>query len=415
MHEISPQEDAPQQPTAPPVQSEPKPYPPRPALPPAPPSGFIVARLTWLLSLLVVLLLARYLLPEIAERYQYAVTRGRMRAEYETASAALQSEPLQQLSLASQMISQRVAPSVVHINARMRRNQDESREDLLQFFGSERPSRGQGSGVIVDRTGFILTNHHVIRGAQRIEVTLSDRRRVEARLVGHDVLTDLAVLEVNAGDLISAEWGNSDQLRVGSLVWAMGSPFGLEQSITSGILSAKNRSEKAGTPYQDFLQTDAAVNPGNSGGPLIDFQGRVIGINTAIVGPTYQGISFAIPSTVARRVYAKIRRQGRVARGWLGVAMEPVTEDLMVQLGLDSDEGVYISEVLSDEDVPTPARDAGVQTGDVVIGWNEMEIDSPTELSRAVAATKIGSRAKLIVLRGGSLVELEILVAERPQ
>ena len=188
MHEISPpppnDASVPSPPAPPPQTERPKQYPPRPALPPDPHAGLALSRLAWLLSLLVVLLLVRYLLPEIAERYQYAVTRGRMRAEYEAATTALQGEPLEQLSLASQMVSQRVAPSVVHINARSNRRRRERQDELLRFFGPEERAQGQGSGVIVDDQGFILTNYHVIRGAEQIRVTLGDRRRVDARVVG---------------------------------------------------------------------------------------------------------------------------------------------------------------------------------------------------------------------------------------
>ena len=180
---------------------------------------------------------------------------------------------------------------------------------------------GQGSGVIIDPAGYILTNYHVVRGANEIRISLSDGRKVDANLVGRDAATDLAVLKVAADGLLAAEWGDSNDLEVGALVWAVGSPFGLQRSITFGILSAKNRAGVAGTVYQDFLQTDAAVNPGNSGGPLVDARGRVVGINTAIVGEAYQGISFAIPSSVARGVYERLKTTGRVERaGWVSVS-----------------------------------------------------------------------------------------------
>jgi S1-C subfamily serine protease len=326
----------------------------------------------------------------------------------------LKTEPLRQLSLASQMVSHRVAPSVVHIHT-ISQSVIDPRDETIQFFGPHYERQGQGSGVIVDADGYILTNYHVVHRAAEIGVQLSDQRRVPAEVVGFDVLTDLAVIKVEADGLIAAEWGDSAEVEVGSLVWAVGSPFGLQQSVTSGILSAKDRAEKAGTVYQDFLQTDAAVNPGNSGGPLVDDRGRVIGINTAIVGETYQGISFAIPSVVARDVYDRIRRDGRVARGWLGVRMEEVTPERAQALGLPTTHGVLIAEVVEIHGVPSPAKQAGLQAGDVVIRWNDTPIDNPMTLSRAVAATKVGGTATVEIVRDGQHLKRNVVVSERPE
>jgi len=232
--------------------------------------------------------------------------------------------------------------------------------------------------------------------------------------VGYDALTDLAVLKVRADELQAAEWGNSDELRTGSLVWAVGSPFGLEQTVTQGILSGVNRAEKAGTAYQNFLQTDAAVNPGNSGGPLVDVQGRVIGINTAIVGQTYRGISFAIPSSIARQVYDRILQDGHVARGWLGVAMEEMTRERADQLGLSKKEGVYVIAVVNNESTPSPAQKAGIREGDVVVRWNDIKINNRTTLSRAVAGSEIGADVTIEIIRAGERMKLEVTVGERP-
>jgi serine protease Do len=221
-----------------------------------------------------------------------------------------------------------------------------------------RESSGQGSGVIVDAAGYIVTNYHVIRDATEIEVGLSDGRRLGAQLVGTDSATDLALLRIDADRLTSAEWGDSERLEVGSLVWAAGSPFGLQRTITFGIISAKNRAGVAGNAYQDFLQTDAAVNPGNSGGPLVDEQGRIVGINTAIVGEVYQGISFAVPSNVVREVYERLRLEGKFARGWLGVEMDEVTDELADRLGLHVPQGAYVVKLV-DIIGSSPARSGG--------------------------------------------------------
>lgn len=370
------------------------------------------AKLLWLLSFLAVLLAISYLVPYIAEQTQYAVTRGRQRAEHDFARQHLEGSPLDQLSRAYQMVSQAVGPSVVHINT------EGTGADMLirPAIGSSTriPADGQGSGCIVDASGYILTNYHVVQGASDINVSLADGRRLKGVVVGFDPLTDLAVLKVDADKLIPAEWGDSEDAQVGALVWAVGSPFGLDRTITSGILSAKHRAGLAGTPYQDFLQTDAAVNPGNSGGPLVNSDGRVIGINTAIVGDAYQGISFAIPSSVAREVFERIRDDGLVRRGWLGVALDVVTEQQAAQLGLPSATGVYIVKVVEEDKGGSPAAKAGVQAGDVVLRWNGKEVDGPATLSTLVAATEIGSRAKVVVFRAGQELELEVVVGQRP-
>ena len=370
--------------------------------------------LVWLVSVLIVLAILSCVIPWLAESYHYALTRGRLRAEHDEAIDQLKTEPLRQLSLASQLVSQRVAPSVVHIQTEVSQP-DEPVDEAVHLFGPRRnEGQGQGSGVIVDEDGYIVTNNHVVNGADTIIVTLGDDRRVKAKIIGVDHATDLAVIKINADQIIPAQWGNSDDVQVGSLVWAVGSPFGLQQSVTSGILSAKNRAEKAGTVYQDFLQTDAAVNPGNSGGPLVDDQGRVIGINTAIVGETYRGISFAIPSTVAKDVYQRIRSDGRVARGWLGIQMEEIDAQLAHELGLSKAEGALVMRVVEGQGTPSPASAAGIQEGDVVVRWNQVVVDRPSTLSRAVAATKVGTSANVEIVRDGTPKTVKVFVGERP-
>jgi len=201
---------------------------------------------------------------------------------------------------------------------------------------------------------------------------------------------------------------------VGALVWAVGSPFGLQSSITFGIISAKHRGNLAGDVYQDFLQTDAAVNPGNSGGPLVDAQGRVIGINTAIVGDSYQGVSFAVPSSVAKVVYERLKTNGRLARGWLGVQLDDVSEQTARRLSLPAAAGAIVVLVVDDPHVPSPAKDSGLRMNDVVITWNGKPVGKSAELIRLVAMTEIDSTAQVELIRNGQKLTVEVRVAERP-
>ena len=364
-------------------------------------------RLLWLMTVVGLMLAMRYFIPEFAEEIQYAVTRGRQRAEYEGAGLALRESSLKGISDAYQFVSQRVGPSVVHIDVRP---VGAGLDDAITRTGQSPhwESRGQGSGVIVDVDGFIVTNHHVVEGAGDIRVTLSDGRRRQARLVGFDELTDLAVLKIEADRLISAEWRDGEEPEVGAMVWAVGSPFGLQRSVTFGILSAKHRAGVAGKVHQDFLQTDAAVNPGNSGGPLVDAKGQIVGINTAIVGETYQGIGFAIPAGVARQIYEQLRGTGRVARGYLGVRMDEVTEATAERLGADDHRGALVVVVMD----PSPASQAGIEPDDIILSWNGEQVTSPSSLSRYVAATGVGSEATVGVLRQGQRVELTVTVGE---
>ena len=271
----------------------------RPATPP--PAG-----VPTLVGLLVVLL-AVWLLPPLVENIQFALVAGGERAQVEVAREQLANHPPLAFTQVSEDVAKSVGPSVVHIDAI---------QNFvvfgLGFVQQHGYAKGQGSGVIIDKEGFVLTNNHVIDGASEITVSLSDGRKVDAELIGSDMLTDLAVLKINADGLIEAPWGDSEKLPVGAPVWAVGNPFELDRSVTFGIISAKSRRGLGNTPYQEFLQTDAAVNPGNSGGPLVDSSGQVVGINTAIYGSTYQGISFAIPSeTAARSLSSSFARASR--------------------------------------------------------------------------------------------------------
>lgn len=371
---------------------------------------------TWLyvvLATCIIMLMITYLIPFFIERIQYALVRGRQRAEVEIATTALNNIQLDHLSAAYQLISKKVGPSVVHIQTRGSQAVRSPHDEFFGRPGHNLPTQGQGSGVIVDEGGFIITNYHVVRNANMIQVSFSDRPPQIATLVGIDQLTDLAVLQVREDDLTVAEWGDSDTLQVGSLVWAMGSPFGLNHSVTSGILSAKNRKGLASL-QQSFLQTDAAVNPGNSGGPLVSDQGQVIGINTAIVGESYRGVSFAIPSNIAREVFEKVKKNGYFPRGWLGVELDEVSSARAQQAGVETQQGAFVAKVLYGNRIPAPAHDAGVLAGDVIIKWGDHEIDGPITLSRQVAQTEIGSQVEIIILRKGVTKTLVVNVGQRP-
>jgi serine protease Do len=368
----------------------------------AAPTGRGTSRLMLVLSFLLVLALG----PLAVGRFIYYATYNELKAGYDVATDGLAKlkPQLSGLEMASRLVAKRVEPSVVSIYR-------------PGGFGRE----GQGSGVIVDGNGYIVTNYHVVRDAPSIQVRLSDGRRTSADVVGDDPETDLAILKIELPNLIAAEWGNSDQLEVGDLVWALGSPFGLDRSLTFGIVSAKAR--HSGTRFsaglfQEYLQTDAAVNPGNSGGPLVNIEGKVVGINTAIVGPSYQGVSFAIPSSLVHEKYDELRTKGRIERAWLGVAPLEVPDDIRRQLGLEEGRGVLIGEVERD----SPAGRAGFRVGDVILKWNDHDAVDPNLLSRTIAATEIGSSAKAIIARvdddpenGSEQLELDVKVERRPR
>jgi S1-C subfamily serine protease len=267
--------------------------------------------------------------------------------------------------------------------------------------------------VIVDaEEGYIITNAHVIDKATRISLQLSDGRTIQdAQVVGSDPLTDLAVLKIPPRGLTAAPWGDSGKLEVGDPVLAVGNPFGLARTVTAGIISAKERrGMPVSTIYQDFLQTDAAVNPGNSGGPLLNTRGQVVGINTAIVGEAYQGISFAIPSNMAKDVYERLKTSGKVVRGWLGVTLQPLDESLSRRLKIKDGRGAVVTGVVDGG----PADRAGVQPGDVIVEFNGKPVHEAGDLLLAVGSAEVGSRGRLVVIRDGKRTEQKISVGERP-
>ena len=273
------------------------------------------------------------------------------------------------------------------------------------------PARGEGSGFIVSNDGFILTNAHVVQGVDEVTVKLTDKRKFTAKVVGYDERTDIAVIKINASNLPKVTIGDPEKLRVGEAVVAIGSPFGFENSVTSGIVSAKGRSLPSEN-YVPFIQTDVAVNPGNSGGPLFNLRGEVVGVNSQIYSRNggYQGVSFSIPIDVAMDVANQLKTGGKVTRGWLGVAIQEVNSDLADSFGLDRPRGALIADVEED----SPAAKGGLQVSDVVLKFDGKNIESASDLPRMVAATKAGSKVAVQVWRKKALKDLSITVGQLP-
>jgi serine protease Do len=366
-------------------------------------------RLPWLLLLLLGVIALAFL-PALMERIQYQRTRGEMRAIRET----LPELNLKALGKASTLVYRKVKPSVVHIDTRGERQE---RSDAFSRMldgrgGSTYEERGEASGVIVDEAGYIVTNFHVIERASEITVSLADHRTFTAKVVGVDPAIDLAVLEISAPGLIAATWGDSDKLEVGEMVWAIGNPFGLDQTITSGIVSAKERRGVGPSAYQEFLQTDVAVNPGNSGGPLVDINGDIVGINTAIIGTAYQGISFAIPSNLAKEIYEKIRATGKVIRGYLGVQLAPLSSGLAKKYRFPADRNA--GAIVMGATRGSPAAEAGLQEGDIIVEWNNQPVTDDGALRLMVARTEVGAKVPVKLFRDGKEVTVEVTVTERP-
>ncbi len=292
----------------------------------------------------------------------------------------------------------------------------EFEEFFREFFErrGEPPQRRResslGSGFIIDSSGYIVTNHHVIEGADEITVLLHDGSSLEAEVIGSDEKTDLAILKVsNGGPLPAAQWGDSDETRIGDWVIAIGNPFGLGGTVTAGIVSARERDIKAG-PYDDFIQTDAAINRGNSGGPMFNLDGEVIGINSVIISPYggSAGIGFAIASNLARNVIEQLRDHGRVRRGWLGVRIQTVTDELAEGLRLDGTSGALVASVTEGG----PAEAAGIEQGDVILRFDGQEVGEMRKLPRMVAETGIGKAVEVVVWRKGEEVMLQVELGE---
>ena len=305
-------------------------------------------------------------------------------------------------------IVEKASPGVVNIDTEtmVTRNVHPFMEDpfFREFFGKQFeeysrsvPMRGRGSGFIVNKEGYILTNAHVIDGADSITVTLADGREFEAEQVGVDPTFDLGVIKIKASDLPTLDLGDSDALQVGEYVMAIGNPYGLEHTVTLGVVSAKNRSIHAGDlNFQGFLQTDAAINPGNSGGPLLNAEGKVVGINSAII-PFAQGIGFAVPSNMARQVLQDLMKYGKVNRGWLGVYIQPVTREIAETYGLDSPRGALVSDIMP----KSPAEKAGIRRGDIITSVDGKRVEQSQDLVFMIRQHLAGNTVDLEVFRNG--------------
>lgn len=331
-------------------------------------------------------------------------------------------------------LADKAGPSVVNISTKQERRRSSNGpgrglpqmprgtpfDDFFRHFfdepggsdGSIAPARSLGSGFIISADGYLLTNHHVVDGADEIIVRLSDRREFVAELVGSDARSDVAVLKIEAENLKPLKIGNPDQLRVGEWVAAIGSPFGFEHSVTAGIVSAKGRSLPSDS-YVPFIQTDVAINPGNSGGPLFNMDGEVVGVNSQIYSGTggFMGLSFAIPIDVAMKVTDQLRDRGYVVRGWLGVLIQDVTRGLAESFGMDQPRGALVAKVLAD----SPAQKAGLKVGDIVISYDGEEIIYSADLPPLVGGAAVGYKAKLKVLRGGKEKVVTVVIEELPE
>lgn len=286
-------------------------------------------------------------------------------------------------------------------------------EDFLnRFFGDdrqrERKQRSLGSGFIIDKAGFIVTNNHVVENADKITVRLKNGDEYDAEIVGRDTNTDIALIKIKAqSSLPFVKTGNSDILKVGQWVVAIGSPFGFEQTVTAGIVSAKGRVIGSG-PYDDFIQTDTSINPGNSGGPLINLAGEVVGINTAIISSGH-GIGFAIPINMANEIIVQLKAGGEVVRGWLGVAIQPISKELADYYGIKDGKGALVTEVFSDD----PADKAGIKPMDIILEVNGKKVEESRDLPRMIGNTRVGETVMLKVLRDGREKKFRIEITKR--
>ena len=350
----------------------------------------------------------------------------------ESSAAYEQLKKATDLSQAFKHVATALKPSVVNINTKVASKNvgvrrftfprspfgndpmfKQFEQQLRQFeMPMQSPGRqGLGSGFVIGEDGHILTNYHVVKGADEIQVTLSDDETYDASVIGFDAETDLAVLEISVKGLQPIHWGSSDSSEVGEWVVAIGSPFGLSQSVTAGIISAVGRDNVGITSYEDFIQTDAAINPGNSGGPLVNLRGELIGVNTAIASRSgsYNGIGFAIPARIAKRVADSIIENGIVQRGYLGVGIQDLDEDLAKSFGFSRDIGVLIGEVVANG----PADNAGILAGDIVTKLDGKTVSDATEFRNAIAEFRPNSVVKLEIYREGKLLTHDVTLGLR--
>jgi serine protease Do len=320
-------------------------------------------------------------------------------------------------------IVEAVAPSVVNIST-VKMVRDAPEDPFFDFFneffspfydfGDQKKWREQslGSGVVVSTDGYIITNNHVVSGAEKIKVTLYDNSVFNGRVIGADPKTDIAVIKISTEGLPIIPWGDSDGLQVGEFVLAIGSPYGLSHTVTMGIISAVGRADVGVADYEDFIQTDAAINPGNSGGPLVDARGDLIGINTAIFSRSggYQGIGFAVPSNMARLIIEQLIKEGKVVRGWLGVTIQELTPEISRKFGHSSLDGALVGEALNG----SPAQRAGLRRGDIILRFDGKEVSGPAALKNMVAQHKPGKKVPVKILRDGKNLTITVTVGELP-
>lgn len=357
------------------------------------------SRRTTMLFLGLVGIVGLIVWPSIAGRIRYAQVRSELAAIGDAAAG----KELAAIGKMFTTLPRIVGPTVVNVTAKRRVL---TIADEIASLRGLRPvgatSESVGSGVILAADGVIVTNYHVVANCDEIDVALADGRKFDADLMGADAATDLAVLRIDAHGLPVAAWGDSDALDVGEMVWAIGNPFGLDRTITRGIVSAKGRRGVVESPYQEFLQTDAAINPGNSGGPLIDVHGRVIGITTAIAGRDFTGIGFAIPSNTARQVCDAIQQTGNMERGYLGMALRPTPADV---------NGVLVAGV----EPRSPAALAGIRPGDLVVRFDGEEVGDPAALVLMLTRAPVGGRVTIDLVREGVPLSVDVEVGRRPR
>ena len=326
-------------------------------------------------------------------------------------------------------VAKAVTPAVVNITtsgAEEVSDQTRPRGKMEDFFGSpfgprrfgppmeprERRGGGQGSGVIVTQDGYVLTNNHVIAGAKTVTVTLPDKREFKGRIVGSDPKSDIAVVKIDGTQLPTIPWGDSSRLQVGEYVLAVGNPFGLNSTVTLGIVSALGRGHMGITQYEDFIQTDAAINPGNSGGALVNTKGELIGINTAIFSQTggYQGVGFAVSTGMSKPIYESLVKTGKVVRGFLGIGIQDLNHDLAKSFGVKGNNGAVVTDVKEEG----PADKAGIKQGDVILSFQGAPIEDSVTLQRAVTRSAVGSKVTVKVMRDGQEKDLSVTIAELP-
>ena len=327
-------------------------------------------------------------------------------------------------------VAKSVTPAVVNITTSATEQVSDSshpRGRMEDFFGSpfgprrfgppmeprERRGGGQGSGVIVTHDGYILTNNHVVDGAKTVTITLPDKREFNGKIVGNDPKSDIAVIKIDGSNLPTIAWGDSSRLQVGEYVLAVGNPFGLNSTVTLGIVSALGRGHVGITQYEDFIQTDAAINPGNSGGALVNTKGELIGINTAIFSQSggYQGVGFAVPTSMSKPIYESLVKTGKVVRGYLGIGIQDLNQDLAKSFDVKGSNGAIVTDLKEDG----PAEKAGIKQGDVITSFQGAPIEDAVTLQRAVTRSPVGSKATVKVMRDGREKDLPVTIGELPE